>query len=69
MEAWDQKFDFPEVEIGKEKKIKDHSIEELLSAEEELGKAPPTQENKRPHLHSSPTGNIDADARGGLIDP
>ena len=44
-EARDKKFDFPEVQIGKDKKSKDHSLEELL-AEEQPGKEPPSQEEK-----------------------
>ena len=45
-EARDKKFDFPEVELGKDKKGKDHSLEELFTEEEEPGKKPPTQEEK-----------------------
>ena len=45
-EARDKKFDFPEVEIGKDNKNKDNSLEELFTEEEEPGKEAPTQEEK-----------------------
>jgi formylglycine-generating enzyme required for sulfatase activity len=45
-EAREKKFDFPEVEIGKDNKNKDNSLEELFTKEEEPGKEPPTQEEK-----------------------
>ena len=52
-EARDKKFDFPEVEIGKDKKNKDHSLEELFTEEEEPGKEAPTQEEKMAFYMSS----------------
>ena len=45
-EARDEKFDFPEVKIGKDGKDDDLSLEELLTEEEEPGKEPPSQEEK-----------------------
>ncbi len=52
-EAREKKFDFPAVEIGKDKKGDDHSLEELLTEEEEPGKTPPTQEEKMSSFMSS----------------
>ena len=56
-EARDKKFDFPEVELGKDKKGKDHSLEELFTEEEEPGKEAPTQEEKMASFMTS--GNLD----------
>ena len=54
-EAREKKFDFPEVEIGKDKKGDDLSLEELLTEEvnDEPGTKKPTQEEKMASFMSS----------------
>ena len=53
-EARKKQFDFPEVELGKDKESDDHSLEELFTEEEdEPGKKPPTQEEEMSAFLSS----------------